>query len=265
MVSNREPVIKVGSLLFTHDGVSALPEVVHRNRLSSLALSPEHGLKRLKFSHQITPVIFMLENQTDWKKYEEYTRAILNDERVKKYLEEHFNLPDIKIQSKEKFSGKCGTEWEVDAYAYDDNDLILIECKHYKSETRVDQNIVAAFAYIIKDVSAKYGIIVTTVGLQSGAKKVANAENIRLIEVHQNSTDENFFVRFPEHYQSVAAFTDKMAGPGGFTFGSCQTTTYPLQEAQKRLIQSSRNQGINRTDFSDEEILEEAKKMMAEQ
>jgi hypothetical protein len=205
----------------------------------------------------------MLENQTDWKKYEEYTRAILNDERVKKYLEEHFNLLDIKIQSKEKFSGKSGTEWEVDAYGYDENDLILIECKHYKNETRVDQNILAAFAYIIKDVRAKFGIIVTTSGLQSGAKKVADAENIRLIEIHQNSTDENFFVRFPEHHQSVAAFTDKIGGLG-FASGICQTTTYPLQEAQQKLIQESRSQGINRTDFSDEEILKEAKKIMAE-
>jgi hypothetical protein len=40
----------------------------------------------------------MLENQTDWEKYEDYTRAILNDERIKKYLEKHFNLPNIKIQ-----------------------------------------------------------------------------------------------------------------------------------------------------------------------
>ncbi len=205
----------------------------------------------------------MLENQTDWKKYEEYTRAILNDERVKKYLEENFNLPDIKIQSKQKFTGKSGTEWEVDGYGYDDNYLILIECKQYKSEIRVDQNLLAAFAYIIKDVRAKYGIIVTTVGLQSGAKKVADAENIRLIEVHQNSTDENFFVRFPEHNQSVAAFTDKIGGIS-FALGTCQTTTYPLHEALQRLIQESWSQGINRTDFSDEEILEEAKKIMAE-
>ncbi|WP_265278080.1 hypothetical protein [Nostoc sp. KVJ3] len=49
---------------------------------------------------------------------------------------------------------------------------------------------------------------------------------------------------------------------GGLGFASLisQTTTYPLQEAQQKLIQSSRSQGINRTDFSDEEILEEAKK-----
>ncbi|BAY96033.1 MULTISPECIES: restriction endonuclease [unclassified Tolypothrix] len=205
----------------------------------------------------------MLENQTDWKKYEEYTRAILNDKIVKKYLEEQFNLPNIKIQSKEKFSGNSGTEWEVDAYGYDENDLILIECKHYKNQARIDQNIIAAFAYIIKDVRAKCGIIVTTSGLESGAKKVADTENIRLIEVHQNSTDENFFVRFPEHHQSVAVFTDKFEGLG-FVSGISQTTIYPLQEAQQKLIQESRNQGINKTDFSDEEILEEAKKIMAE-
>ncbi len=206
----------------------------------------------------------MLENQTDWKKYEEYTRAILNDERIKKHLEDNFNLPDIKIQSKQRLSGKSGTEWEVDAYGYHDNELILIECKHYKNETRVDQNIVAAFAYIIKDVGAECGIIVTTVGLQDGAKKVADAENIRLIEVHRNSTDENFFVRFPEHYQSVAAFTDKIQGIG-FASRTGQITKYPLQKAQQRLIQESRSQGINRTDFSEEEVLEEAKKIMAEE
>lgn len=83
----------------------------------------------------------MLEHQTDWRKYEEYTRAILNDERIIKYLEKHFNLTDIKIQSKEKFSGTSGAEWEVDAYGYDENELILIECKHYKNGDRVDSTL----------------------------------------------------------------------------------------------------------------------------
>lgn len=202
----------------------------------------------------------MLENQTDWEKYENYTRAILNDEKIQKYLETHFNLPNIKIQSKEKFSGKSGAEWEVDAYGYDDNELILIECKHYKNGARVDQNIIAAFAYIIKDVRAKWGIIVTTSGLQSGAKKVADAENIRLIEVHKNSTDENFFVRFPEHNQSVGAFTDTIGGISGF--GMCQIQHYPLQEAVQRLKQESQNQGIHKTDFSQEEIGEMVKKII---
>jgi CYTH domain-containing protein len=206
----------------------------------------------------------MLEKQTDWKKYEEYTRAILNNETVQKYFKEHFNLLDIKVKSKEKFAGTSGAVWEIDAYGYDNNELILIECKHYKNNARVDQNIIAAFAYIIKDVGAKSGIIVTTSGLQSGAKKVADAENIRLIEIHQNSTDENFFIRFPKHYQSVATFTDKIGGIG-FASGTCKITRYPLQEAQQRLIQESRNQGINRTDFSYEEIVEKAKKIMAEE
>jgi hypothetical protein len=113
-------------------------------------------------------------------------------------------------------------------------------------------------------VRAKRGILVTTSEIQSGAKKVAEYENIEIIEVHQNSTDENFFVRFPKHSQSVAAFTDKFGGLG-YAPGECQITTYPLQEAQQNLIQKSRSQGVNRTDFSDEEILEEAKKIMAEE
>ena len=43
----------------------------------------------------------MLEKQTSWRKYEEYTSSILNDEVVKKYLEKHLSLKDFKIQPQE--------------------------------------------------------------------------------------------------------------------------------------------------------------------
>ncbi|HEY9636911.1 MAG TPA: restriction endonuclease [Coleofasciculaceae cyanobacterium] len=137
----------------------------------------------------------MLEKQSDWQKYEDYTRQILNDERVQKYLEKYFNLFNLVIKPKDKLPGiKTGTQWEVDGYGYDINDqLILIECKHYKSD-KVVQNTVAAFAYIIRDVEAKSGIIVTTFGLQFGAIKVARTEDIGLIKLHYNSTNKNFLL-----------------------------------------------------------------------
>ena len=65
----------------------------------------------------------MLEKQTSWRKYEEYTSSILNDEVVKKYLEKHLSLKDFKIQPKEKLPGKSGTNWQVDAYGDDINEL----------------------------------------------------------------------------------------------------------------------------------------------
>ncbi|MEH2254271.1 restriction endonuclease [Nostoc sp.] len=180
----------------------------------------------------------MSEKQRDWRKYENYTRQILNDDRVQKYLQEYFNLHNLKIKPKERFTGKkTETKWEVDAYGYDiDNQLILIECKHSEKKCVV-QNVIAAFAYIIQDVEAQSGIVVTTRGLQSGAIKVAKTENIGLIKVEYNSTDKNFFVRFSSNEtkpsQAIAAFTDQLSGFSGMD-GEMVVTQYSLDDAQKR-------------------------------
>lgn len=129
----------------------------------------------------------MLENQDDWRKYEDYTTQILNDERVHQYIEDYFDLYDFKVKPKDKLDGKkTGTKWEVDAYGYDiNNKLTLIECKHYKSRC-VEQNTIAAFAYIIQDLGAKRGIVVTTLGLQSGAIKVAKADLVEFVNNFYN-------------------------------------------------------------------------------
>ncbi len=39
----------------------------------------------------------MAENSNQWKKYEDYTRQILNDDRVQKYLEKYFELSNLVI------------------------------------------------------------------------------------------------------------------------------------------------------------------------
>ncbi|MGB3639095.1 MAG: restriction endonuclease [Rivularia sp. (in: cyanobacteria)] len=146
----------------------------------------------------------MLEKQSDWRKYESYTQKVLNQNIIQKYFEEYLKLLNLVIKPKKKLLGrKTETMWEVDAYGYDtNNQLILIECKHYK-DRRVTQNTVAAFAYIIQDIKAEQGIIVTTQGLQKGAIQVAKAENIALIQLHYNSTDKNFFVNFSSFEDSI--------------------------------------------------------------
>lgn len=206
----------------------------------------------------------MLEKQTDWKKYEKYTKDILNDRNVRNFLGEYFNLHDIQFQTKREFRGDSGTQWEVDAYGYDQGELILIECKHYKNDDKIEQNIIAAFAYIIKDIGAKSGIFITTNGLQAGAKIVADSEGIKVVLVDKNSTDENFFARFPDHNHSMAKLTDT-ASLSIRAIQECTFTRYPLTEAFQKLRQDSQRKGINRTDFSNEEVLEEAKKMIEEE
>jgi hypothetical protein len=210
----------------------------------------------------------MLENQDDWRKYEDYTTQILNDERVHQYIEDYFGLYDLKVKPKDKLDGKkTGTKWEVDAYGYDiNNQLTLIECKHYKSRF-VEQNTIAAFAYIIQDIGARRGIIVTTLGLQSGAIKVAQAESIGLIQLHRNSTDSNFFVSFklPEEHlgTSVGSFTDQFSGISAVTIAAEATTYLPTREQYEKIIERLQERE-NRTNFSNEEIFQEMRNLQNE-
>lgn len=191
----------------------------------------------------------MLEKQPDWKKYEEYTSLILNDHNVQKLLKKYIGTVDIKTKSLSNLGledwnlkgKKSGCIWNVDGFGYDNSgERVLIECKH-SSNREIEQNVLAAFAYIIKDVEAKTGIIVTTRGLQSGAKQLAKAENIGLIILDYNSTDKNFKITFntldeptkenPSH--SLLTITDKISN--SFTSSISSTRkTYPfIQESSE--------------------------------
>ena len=191
----------------------------------------------------------MLEKQPDWKKYEEYTSLILNDHNVQKLLKKYIGTVDIKTKSLSNLGledwnlkgKKSGCIWNVDGFGYDNSgERVLIECKH-SSNREIEQNVLAAFAYIFKDVEAKTGIIVTTRGLQSGAKQLAKAENIGLIILDYNSTDKNFKITFntldeptkenPSH--SLLTITDKISN--SFTSSISSTRkTYPfIQESSE--------------------------------
>ena len=101
------------------------------------------------------------------------------------------------IEGKQKVRGNIsGTEWEVDVIVYDatDEKLILVECKQRQYST-LPQESLAGFAYRVKDTGAYRGIVVTTIGLQDGAKKVAVAEKITEIKLNYTSTSENYIAQ----------------------------------------------------------------------
>jgi predicted helicase len=56
--------------------------------------------------------------------------------------------------------------------------LVLVECKHYKHRVPVDD--VEEFHSKIDDIGAQKGILITTVGFQSGALKAAKGRRIAL-------------------------------------------------------------------------------------
>jgi len=136
-----------------------------------------------------------------WKTYEEITKHIIND------IRKHLGLN--RVEEKQRRKGlNSNTDWEIDAVAYDDKSegLVLIECR-FRSKSKINQEAIAGLAYRIKDTGAERGIIVTTIGLQEGAKKVAKAEKIAELKIDPNSTDENYiaslaniiFAKFTEY------------------------------------------------------------------
>lgn len=125
----------------------------------------------------------------NWEKYEDVTKQLLSDVR------EHLGLG--RIEGKQKVRGNIsGTKWEIDVVAYDatGEKLILVECRQRQYST-LSQESLAGFAYRVKDTGAYQGIVVTTIGLQDGAKKVAEAEKITEIKLDYTSTSENYIAQ----------------------------------------------------------------------
>jgi len=151
-----------------------------------------------------------------WETYEEVTKQLLSD--VRDYL----GLS--RVEEKQKVRGLSETEWEVDVLAYnvDGGKLVLVECKH-RSKAVIPQDSLAGFAYKIKDTNADHGIIVTTIGLQEGADKIAKAEKITVIKLDYNSTSDNYiaqianqiFVKRTDNVRLVESFKAELYDSNG--------------------------------------------------
>jgi hypothetical protein len=124
-----------------------------------------------------------------WKTYEEVALHLL------KRFAEHFGVG--RFESKQLVAGDSGTEWEIDAKgcAADGSYFIIVECKRH-TKTRISQAITGGLAWSIRDAGASGGILVSPLGFQEGAKKVANNSGIVEVRLDQNSTTTDFVLCF---------------------------------------------------------------------
>lgn len=92
---------------------------------------------------------------------------------------------------------RSGTGWEIDAKGVraSDGGFFIVECRRYTT-SRQNQEKIGALAYRIIDSGAAGGIIVSPLGLQEGAEKVAAAENIFNVRLDENSTRHQFAMQF---------------------------------------------------------------------
>ena len=72
---------------------------------------------------------------------------------------------------------------EIDVYAEETvkgrKYLIVCECKYWNKP--VNQQIIYAFRSICSDIGAHYGLVISKVGFQSGAKETCQSTNIHLL------------------------------------------------------------------------------------
>jgi hypothetical protein len=127
---------------------------------------------------------------TKWQSYEEVATYLLNQ------CASEFGLS--KVEGKQRVPGLYSqTEWELDAKGVSEQNegFIIIECRRYTT-AKQNQEKIGSLAWKIIDTGAQGGIIVSPLGLQIGAQKVAQATKIVSVQLSPDSTPTEFAMQF---------------------------------------------------------------------
>jgi len=125
-----------------------------------------------------------------WRSYEEVAAYLLNQ------FASEFGLK--RVEGKQEVVGqRSGTTWEIDAKGFrqGDSGFFIVECRRYTT-SKQNQEKLGGLAYRIIDTGAEGGIIVSPLGLQEGAERIAAAENIVSVQLNGGSTQHEYILRF---------------------------------------------------------------------
>lgn len=125
-----------------------------------------------------------------WMTYEEVTAYLLDQFAVEFGLE--------RVEGKQLLVGhRSGTMWEIDAKGFRQggSGFVIVECRRY-IKSRQRQGKIGSLAYQIIDTGAEGGIIVSPLGLQEGAGRVAAAESIVEVRLNEECTQREYLLQF---------------------------------------------------------------------
>lgn len=125
-----------------------------------------------------------------WESYEEVAVHLLDQ------FAGHFGLE--RVEGKQGVVGlRSGTTWEIDGkgVCQDGVAFVIIECRCYTT-SKQNQEKMGALAYRIMDTAAEGGIVVSPLGLQEGASRVASAERIVDVQLNENCTQYEHVLKF---------------------------------------------------------------------
>jgi hypothetical protein len=123
-----------------------------------------------------------------WTSYEQVATDLI--ERFRK----EFGLASV--EKKQKVQGH-DTVWEIDGKGLLEGNqgFLVVECRRYLSKKQNQQQL-GSLAYSIIDTGAAGGIIVSPLGLQEGAARIAASRNVIDVKLGPKSTPEQFAIQF---------------------------------------------------------------------
>jgi restriction endonuclease len=130
------------------------------------------------------------EQPTAWRTYEEVAVHLLDRFAAEFGLEE--------VQGVQSVPGRqSGTSWRLEGKGVHvgGQGFVIVECRRHTTEKLKQEN-VAGLAWRIQDTGAEGGILVTPIGLQEGAAKVAAAGKIIPVLLDAASTTTDYFLKF---------------------------------------------------------------------
>jgi len=124
-----------------------------------------------------------------WRSYERVAAEILDR------LKEELGLSAV--EGKQSLPGLSGTEWELDAKGITQKSeaFVIVECRRHTT-SKIKQEAVAALAFRIQDTGAAGGLLVSPLGFQEGAQKVAASTQIHSVKLNADATPEQFTLSF---------------------------------------------------------------------
>ena len=128
--------------------------------------------------------------KTLWKSYEEVAGYLLEQNA------HEFGLNRVEGKQKIHYS-TSGTPYEIDAKGIREGNegFVIIECRRYTT-SKQNQGKLGELAYRIIDTGASGGIIVSPLGIQEGAAKIAAHKNILSVQLNANCTPTEFTMKF---------------------------------------------------------------------
>lgn len=125
-----------------------------------------------------------------WESYEEVATQLLEQNA------HEFGLK--RVEGKQEIPGhRSGASYEIDAKGIREGNkcFVIIECRRYTTAKQNQENL-GGLAYRIIDTGAVGGIIVSPLGIQEGAAKIATSENILNVQLNATCTPSEFTMKF---------------------------------------------------------------------